>query len=376
MKKITLIVLVLFFGTNFKSMAKDTLTILVYPPSRKIDWSTPGSAIRSYLKTEARGAVAISTGKVTSVNTWGDSTTMGNQYYADMGHAITHVNCTTSSGEKFERWSSVTGEEYPKVDSDNIFKKKIGMGVLFQKYIDGYIISGEENKNLLIYYKGRAKNGVFSLGTKSKPRFLQFDINHKSCDDAKAMVIFYEKFHYNEKLTYEQVSARPASEIFYFTTMIDPYESYVSRKTNPTEEVGGNCASYAVGLLKMVGLYDSTLDPYLKLNLAVSKKLIGTDETPVTINSIILGSLGKHWTYEGVDNQYINNYDPQKMWNFFGDLDNCIKSANDSNFKCPLENLLWYQENKERFTNNEDIKLEAKNSQDKVVMKGVRLLQK
>jgi hypothetical protein len=360
MKK-TIILSALLSVLSSNLFAKDLFTIFTYPPSNKIDWSTPRSTLQSLFFTEGQKTIMPSGKEIISVDTWGEETSIDENYRADIGHSITHISCNLKNGELFERWSSVSGEEYTEIDIENMFKNQSGMGLFFHEYIDGHVISGEENINLLIYY-----HGVDNKKTKVNPRYLQYEITTDQCESMVKMIKFYEVFHYSEDLELSELKDRDKNEVLLFSTKLDPYLSYKKRLESEDEKVGGNCASYAFGLLKMASLYDEELDPQVKLQFDISERLIGSFEKPVSLSSLLFNSVGKKWTHKGFENRRLESFDPQKIWDFSSELRNCI-----SNTECKLKELSWYKKNSAQIEPGQAITLTSKDGLKSVLIDGV-----
>jgi hypothetical protein len=361
-KQVILLCLLTLLALETKAFETTTssLTIFVYPPRHELNWKSPRKALFSFLGIEIEKI--ISPGKdVESVNPWGETTTISSRYRSTMGHSIAHVECTTSDGERFDDWSSFSGQDYPEVDKENILKNKIGLGTLFYDYIDGHIIRGEENINRLIFYRGERKNRE-----RVNPRYLKFEITPESCDEVKKMATFYASFHYDKNTTLAELKKRDPNRVLYFTTNLDPYESFQERLTNIDAKVGGGCAPYAIGLMKAAELYDSSLDPLFKLELDVSEKLIGTPAKPVKFLSLILGKNGRHWNFDGYENRHMSQYDPQKIWDFVGQAQQCARGN-----ECELEENSWYQAHKSALKIGSVIELENLKKEKSVEITGI-----
>jgi hypothetical protein len=344
------------------AVAEDFLTLFAYPPSNKISWNSPRNALLSFFGIAVK-KVVIPGKNIDSFDPWGEITSISSSYRSTMGHTIAHINCTTSDGTRFDDWSSFSGQDFIEVDKENVLQKKLGLGVLFYDYIDGHIIRGEENINRLIFYKGHRKKLH-----KIKPRYLQFEISTESCDQLKKMASFFEEFHYKKNSTLEELKKRPPSQTLYFTTNLDPYESYLDRLTNPYALVGGGCAPYAIGLIKAAKLYDDSLDSLLKLEIDVSEKLIGSRDYPMTLASLLFGKKGKHWTYDGHQNRHMSQYDPQKIWDFIGEIETCVNNNDD---ECKLESVNWYMSNKDLLSKGKMISITNQEKNKTVNIKGI-----
>jgi hypothetical protein len=285
---------------------------------------------------------ALSMGdKIDFVSDFGEQGTIPRSYKSTMGHTITHVRCVQSDGTPYEAWTSFSGQDLYSVDKDNMLKDKIGLGMLFQDYIDGHIISGVENEMRLIYYKGKDGN---------TPRYWQQSIDAEACGRVRDVVEFFKTFHFPKGSTVEQLQARPAEQTLYFTSNMDPYKTYMARKLDPKAKVGGGCAPYGLALLKAAWKYDYTLDDAFTLKLNVSERLIGgiPDETgklrEVSVADL-LGSLGDSWTYPGYKNREFRNYDPYLIWKFIGGVNACL-TGDPGN--CAGEAAAWTAVNKAR----------------------------
>ena len=316
-----------------------TLTIYAYPPYRPINWATPRSALKGVAATVFDQAVAEGP-RVNFVSDFGESGSMPRNYRSSIGHTITHVNCTLPDGKPYDAWTSFSGQDFHQVDKGNLLDKELGMGVLFQDYIDGHIISGEQNRLLLIYYQN--VDGA-------RPRYWEQKIDGQGCARVRDMVVFFKSFHFPKGSTLEQLEARPTSRTLYFTSSIDPYRSYMARKLDPEASVGGGCAPYGLGLLKAAHKYDYTLDDVLTLRLQVSERLIGgipdgrggVRRVPVLS---LLGKLGDSWTWPGYKNREFRNYDPSLIWKFIGGVDACLTGGAG----CTPEASAWLSANRGR----------------------------
>jgi hypothetical protein len=310
-----------------------TLTIYAYPPHRLIDWSTPKKALKDFAATTLGQALAESP-KVDFTSDFGEQGSIPRSYESTMGHTITHVNCVLPDGTAYNAWTSFSGQDFHQVDKGNLLEKKLGLGVLFQDYIDGHIISGVENQLRLIYYKGQDGHA---------PRYWQQQIDGQACGRVRDMAEFFKSFHFPKNSTLEQLEARPGPRTLYFTSNIDPYVSYMARKQDPGAKVGGGCAPYGLGLLKAAQKYNFNLDPLLTLKFDVSERLIGgmpdaNGQIRKVSVSDLLGSLGDSWTYAGYNNRPFKNYDPYLIWKFIGDVNACLGGSTGT---CTSETSAW-----------------------------------
>jgi hypothetical protein len=102
--------------------------------------------------------------------------------------------------------------------------------------------------------------------------------------------------------------------------MLDPFDSYLIRKQTGKGDVGGGCAPFGVGLLKAGGLHISAYDRIWQRHFDVSEKLIGNQNRPVPVLTLLLGSAGQNWVHSGYPDQLLDVYDPEFIWEFIGIL--------------------------------------------------------
>jgi hypothetical protein len=336
------LVLVLFVSAQ----AANHLTVYVYPPSQHLNWKSPKSLIYSFLKIQAAKTVKqVPSPSTTFMSDFNEAGSIDTVYMSTMGHTIAHVQCELESGVPYDRWTSLSGEDDVNEDYNQAFKNKIGVGLLFHKFIDGHIISGPENYKRLTHYRGQKFIDANGKTQVAKPKYLSFSIGHQQCQDLKGMIDFYESFHFPKSTPAVELKKRSIQNTLFFTNVIDPYDSYILRKSDSQAEVGGGCAPYAVGLIKMAGLFSATFEKTWSRRQPVSENLIGGLETAdgkirvVSMNSILFGKLGDNWVYAGQQNQVVKMYDPQNIWESLVSLENCISKK-----KCAAEHAMIQQE--------------------------------
>lgn len=339
---ITLIFLCLNCGLLMAS--EDTLTVFAYPPSKPLDWTTPKTALRSFIKITIQQKLFRGE-KIESLDETNQSSTINEFYRSTMGHTITHVKCTTSQGEKYDTWTSFSGQDYLEVDNRLLFEDKVGLGALFYDYFDGHIINGEENIKRLVYYRGGGS-----------PRYLQVPVDANNCDQLKEMVEFYKGFQHKKFMPLRELEALPDEQKLYFTTNLDPYESYMARKSDPKAKVGGGCAPYGIALLKVINKYDRDLDSLLKLKLEISENQFGDKQrNPIHLKELLFGEKGSHWKFPGFSTRKMNQYDPSLIWAFIGGIQKCIETQGN---ECEGKYAQWYASNASRLESGQKISLE------------------
>jgi hypothetical protein len=350
--KIQVLLIALFIG--FQSLVsaetQSNLTIYAYPPYRKLDWSSPRSLLMAFAKT-ALDRTTTNKADVNFTSDFGEEGKISSHYVSTMGHTLSHVSCVTSSGQRYDKWSSYSGQDFPEVDQRLTLKEKRGMGAMFYDFVDGHIISGSENVKRLVHYKNQDES--------IKPVYIQFEISRKQCDDLKKMITFFESFRYPKGTSLQTLEARPPEQILFFNTM-DPYETYKNRLSTGTGLVGGGCAPYGVALVKMIGEYDKELfDRSWGFNRPISEKLIGgtvdsasQQVRQISIGDILFGSTGRNWIYSGTPNRDLYLYDPQMIWEFVHSVKRCL--VNTSSASCSANAGAWLNRVGHRISVGED----------------------
>jgi hypothetical protein len=318
----------------------NSITIYVYPPRNPIDWSTPGRALTTTAG-NLLSAAFTENSLVQFFNGFHERDSISSLYRSGIGHTLNHVQCVLPSGEKYDHWASLTGQNYHAIDTQLLLKDQVGVGVLFYNFVDGLILTGAENWERIAFYDG---DGWGSQ--KIRPRYIQMEITPEQCDEARKMIAFFETFHYAPDAKIEDLAARPSEKILYFTNNIDPYDSYQKRMSTGHGNVGGGCAPFAAALAKITGRYTPELDPLWRRTVTVSEKLMGGWKDSggrvhkVSLGALLLTPLGFRWDYtnEGYRNHYLSLYDPQKIWDFTGEMLDCIQHGN-----CAVQDRGFYR---------------------------------
>ncbi len=349
-------------------VTEPSVTVYMYPPSRPLNWESPGRLLYSFIFSEVDKALINSSfmkfingeDDIEFSSDFGQPGALSTRYFSSMGHTIGHVYCELPDGRIYDKWASFSGQNFVSVDKENLIKKQLGLGVLFYDYNDGHIISGVENKVRISNYRNVSAQ---------KPHYMRFmlgtDREQKQvCAKLAKMISFFESFNYPEGTTIEQLNARGPMNNLFFNTM-DPYDTYLKRQSElsqgkkPTSIVGGGCAPFGAALVKMAGFYEPFYEKHWKRYVGVSEKLIGgipDDKTgdirkvpvskllaldllpdPSSIFDLFPGdfltklfnhSLAKDWNYahQGYKNRELKLYDPKRIWNL---VDNNISCLND-----------------------------------------------
>jgi len=317
------------------------LTLYVYPPHEPLDWSTPRNLIATMAGLLVQAAVTKDD-LVRVINDFKESGTISSDYRSTMGHTIAHVTCRLSSGAAYAKWASFSGQDFPLVDKKLIFDDQIGLGVLFYNYLDGHIIAGEENPKRLIYYTGHLYLDRNLQFQRVHPHYFEFSISPRQCDQLKEMIDFFEGFHFPPGTTIEDLERKPPESVLYFSSVLDPYGTYLKRKNTGHGLVGGGCAPFAVGLLKLTGLHEALFERRWLRHLPVSESLIGDGRSRrVGLDDILLSELGDSWAKDGVPSRRMKIYDPQLIWNFVERALTCLEPERDPDQACPNDIAKW-----------------------------------
>jgi hypothetical protein len=304
-----------------------SLTIYVYPPRHRLDWSTPAHALRSTMGNLLSLSLSMDD-LVRFTNDFHEDGAISSRYKSSIGHTLNHLRCKLPDGKLYDHWASLSGQDFHQVDKGLLLDDKVGYGVLFHDYIDGHIIEGEENVKRITFYKGSHEDGE-----RVRPRYIQMELNAEQCEEARRMITFFESFHFPPGTTLEQLEAKGPENVLYFTDQIDPYASYLERLRTGRGKVGGGCAPFAAALTKVTGHYLPEFDTLWRTPVTVSEKLIGGWNDPhigkvrrVSLGSLLFSPLGSRWSYadEGYRDRHLNLYDPQRIWDFAGDVLDCL----------------------------------------------------
>jgi hypothetical protein len=336
-----------------------TLTIYVYPPSDALDWTNPKTAFVRFGESAIREKEANVTGKKTFTNDWGEQVSFAYGYCSTMGHTIAHIQCQPA-GETaiFDKWASLSGQDFREVDEKNA-RDEIGLSVLFYNYTDGFIIAGQENRERLSFYRGERRD-THGNTIELHPRYVSFNIDAQACKRLKDLEQHFERYHYPQSSTYEQflILQRNPTDHLYFSTNFDPLDTYLAHLNDPLTLEGGGCAPFGVSLIRAAGVLvdqHGALDPALqdnwKLQLEIGQDLLGGPDIKdakgnVLVKTtddngnerrilvfVLLGTMSDHWTEASSDDNgnpnkpvRFSNYDPQRLWDFVGDVMTCLKS--------------------------------------------------
>lgn len=328
-------------GADVKLPSDGTLTIFVYPSSDPINYKSPSSALWSLFRIEVK-RILLSRRHLNFTNNRGDKASLKIPYTSTIGHTIACISCTLSDRTDYLNWVSMSSYHYPDTTIYLLIKAKTGLGFLFHKYSDGVLIRDKENILRLVNYRGFRTKGHRGGSALIQPRYMRFPINAEACAAIKDMVDFYETFPQDQKNPGRETFSPSTDATLYFTSVLDPYDSYIHRQQTGQGDVGGGCAPFGVGLLKAGGLHIQEFDKIWKRQLTVSDNLIGKENTTISLWQILFGGLGKKWQHEGHSSRTLAIYDPELIWNFIGEI---LESSNAAN-TYPQANNSMYERTK------------------------------
>ncbi len=319
-----------------RSLDANYVEIVINPSVVNLDWSTPKKLARSYFGSLVR------------------------QKYADLfrdvskstvGHAVVHLNCTTSSGSVVSTYTGMSGEENRDNSLDEIVNKQTGLKMLFDNFDDGYLETDDEARNLIAHHSARTDVDARGVVSIKNPKFLRYRISPEQCDRA---VDVFETF---KNVSYEQASEQldrlPMSEKLYFGLTLDAYEMYLARKQNPKSMLGGVCTSFGVAVLKAAGVYDPFFETIWRRPVAVSIDKMGGKNTRTgqsykfPLGQLLKGKQGDSWITKGVPVKRLSYYEPEKIWNFIDGVNDCTaylrktKSRKDLSANCNKAIMSW-----------------------------------
>ncbi len=273
--------------------------LIVVPPYRPQNWSTP----RKLLKSQIANAITIAPQKLFAPG-WHKSST---------GHGMIHFKCESSTGP-LEEWTGFSGDGDGK-GTRLVFKEKAGLGVLLYEFPDGHVQSPDFVQNYIT---------ESSKVQRHKPRFMKMPISREQCD---LMACHLKAFRAVKAPTYG------------FTP-------------DPLKYEGAGCTSYATSFLQVAGLYEPEFDRWWR-KLVISSRLVGKRSLQKEHGAIDSDQPGKvgwlkvlalfkksKWRAEGTSNYELNILDPQLMVDF---VDDVIQCAEDETRCSDRRALRWVQ---------------------------------
>lgn len=299
------------YGANLPA---DALTLFVYPPSDPIDYESPSSALWSLFRIEAK-RFFLSTGRLRFTDHLGQTAEMKLPYRSSIGHTITCVSCTLPEGTAYTCWVSLSSLHFTDTAIHLLVNDRAGLAFLFHDFSDGTLIQGDENLFRLVNYTGLRPDPRHRRRRHVHPRYLSFPLSDTECAAVKDMIDFYESFSAAGAYAKGEGQDGPGRQVLYFSTRIDPFDSYQTRKRTQAGMVGGGCAPFGVGLIKAGSRHTPIFDRIWKRKFRVSGNLM---ETGVSVTGLLFGRAGSRWVHPGHPFQEFGIYDPELIWAFIG----------------------------------------------------------
>jgi hypothetical protein len=288
------------------------LLIFANPSLRRISWETPSKSLKSAINSEFHNQIAHGNpGTVT----------------ASVGHIVVRFRCRDSNGRTHDEWTGMTGQNDFSETSDDLFKKKIGLGTLFKSYADGSIDPPKKSLGQVVNYRGRLERDVDGRKRRVLPAFLRVPLDTDSCDSVVRLLKTFRAQSWDKVTPVTELRARPRNEVLNFGFAYDAYDSYRDRqRRGSVAPLGGGCTSFAMAFLKVAGAFEPIFEQRWKKRLKISEKLIGdggAHQAPVM--SIMFGSLGGSWNYAGWNDRRLDFYDVQLVWDFIRGAQVCLR---------------------------------------------------
>lgn len=285
------------------------LTILVEPSNRYLNWESPRKLLLSYLDAELDKL--FTPDKIEKFS---------------MGHAIVGVHCQAGSGEKFQYWAGITGQNDRAVDMENIFKRQIGIGVMFESYDDGTIETNDRILELIGRYHGR--DGM-------PPMYLRFPITPEQCEELNSFYQSFSRLSLGEAKPRKELSRMLPKDKLYYGFLMNPYEQFEDIKNGLTVpddyKYGGGCTSFMAGFTKLAGVYDQTFESTWMRSLDYTYHLFGgLDPDTGKVRKVPVHKLfsrsARSWVKPGMPVHNLRFYDPELIWTSIREIYDCVAS--------------------------------------------------
>ena len=299
-----------------------------------------------------------------------------------MGHVVARVDCRDTRGNEHSFYAGLSGQYSTEQDKIDLFEDRLGLGVLFREYPDGYIQTSSYVKLLVGDHRGRLIVDGRGQVKRMRPKFMSFEVTPSQCEEAVDYYSTFKSKSFGEPPTRDQYVTMAPKEPLYFSFNFDPASTYQKIKKNDLAiedtKMGGGCSSFATGFLKVAGVFDSQFDNTWKVNLKVGHSLIGdpNKDYAVKFTEIVKSS---RWSEDGEKTKSLSFYHPENIWAFLEGVEDCLSGHTKSRF-CTSEVLDWTKKNSKRLVKSEqrikfEKELRAPEGQTPRTVKRVRELQ-
>lgn len=298
-------------------IADNSLTLFVYPATVPLNYRSPASLLWSMAANELGGYLSFRR-KIWFHDDRGRELFMKIPYRSIIGHTVVCVSCILPDGSSFSHWASMSSYDYTGQALHMFLYEKRGMAMLFHHFTDGRVLRGQENVLRLVnYHGGRFRKGELA-GQRKEPRYISFGLTAEQCAAAREFILFFETMQYAATAADGTIDPSRPEDLLYFSSVLDPYESYRRRTATGKGQVGGGCAPFGVSLLKVTGHFDPGWDSLWRRPFHVSEDLMGGFEKKVSPWAMLFGRTGRHWINKDTPVRSVEIYDPGLIWEFIG----------------------------------------------------------
>ena len=260
--------------------SRNTIDIYVAPSAAEIIWESPKDLLRTF-KSSLKA-----TGK----------------HQTSFGHGLFVADCTNLRGETFKMSTSMDGIEADTFTQYSLLIKQDGFKFLFKDLAPGRLVSQETNNTFL---RGMHRSEATLSGKTEKlySRFIRLNVSPEKCSLAQDYFTTFKESK-NLKFGFAQ----------------DPFEQYQNKETN----LGAGCTSFVAGMIKVLGVWDETLDQAFIKHIDISKDWLGDKKYNVKIFNKIKSTEGSSWATPGQETVSFKLYDPEQMWDFLDSSNSCL----------------------------------------------------
>lgn len=343
-KILAFIALSLLATAQAETVKSGTLSIFVTPAQEDLDFKTPQTMFKTFGISYLRNFLGY---KVANLRKSG------------MGHVVARIDCIDTQMTEQSFFTGISGQYSSTQDYKDIFEDKLGIGVLFRGYSDGYVQSSQYVKYLIGDHTGRLQQDGRGWIRRMAPKFMSFEITPEQCDQVVDFHQTFKEKNFGEPPTYEEYVTMKENEPLYFNFVMDPFKIYQEIKAKNLNiedtKMGGVCSSFAAGLLKVAGIFDPAFESLWKINFNVGESLIGNVETGHQVGLLDI-AFRSQWIENGEPARQMGFYHPEYIWSFFEGVEDCLAGQTRSRF-CTPQIKEWTQKHKNKLkASNQRIK--------------------